>query len=160
MKRVKPGYIILALLAMFFIYKYYFDDSKIREAYTKEVNIVLTDLKHEDSFALQSKLSPNLTHYISIDDLQNYIEHIKLGSRYKFELKDYEKEDNNLTIYGYIIKKDKKEPIKIEFNDTNNSFAINSLEIGKAKLSAKKYSFPIAFYKKDANNSVNLQSQN
>ena len=160
MKRVKPGYIILAILAIFFIYKYFFDDSKIRKTYTKEVNKVLTDLKHEDSFALQSKLSPDLTHYISIDDLQNYMERVKLGSRYKFELEDYEKEDNNLTIYGYIIKKDNKESIKIEFNDINNSLFINSLEIGKAKLSAKKYSFPIVYSKIDINNSANLQSHN
>ncbi len=148
MRRVKPGYIILGVIALFVAYKHFFDDSEVREYYTKEVNSFLTDLKHEDSFALQSKLAPNLKQVISIDELQNFINSVKLGSRYKFELKDYDKEDNSIKIIGNLIKKDTKEQLRVTLKDINGTLYIESSEIGSVKLTHKNLSFPLVSSKK------------
>jgi len=147
-RRVKPGYIILAFISIFVIYKQFFDDSEIKRYYTKEVNSFLTDLKHEDSFALQSKLAPNLKHIISIDELQNFINSVNIGSRYKFELKDYDKDDNNsIEVIGNLIKQDAKEQLKIVLKDINGTLYIDGSKIGNSTLRAKKSPFPLASFK-------------
>jgi len=144
MKKIKPGYYILLILALFFAYKYFFDDSKEISKYTNNINAFLTDIKHEDSFALHNKLSDNLKHTLSIDDIKEFIDNNKLGIHYKFILKNYKKTQNTVDIKGVVIANSKELPLDIVIKDTNQTFVILKGKLGSSEIKAKKLAFPLA----------------
>jgi len=143
LKKIKPGYIIIILIAIFVAYKYFFDNSKEIEFYTKEVDKTLTDLKHEDYFALQSKLSSNLKNILSIDDIKHYADSIKLGREYKFVLSNYNKKANKVSVSGILIYKNSEKAVEVVYKDNNGTLLIESEKIGTSSLKPKSFKFPI-----------------
>jgi len=143
LKKIKPGYIILLVIGLFIGYKKFFDNSKVENFYKEEVNKTLTDLKHEDCFAMQSILSDNLQKSVSIDDIKQYIQSINLGREYKFVLSDYVKKNNKIEISGTLIYKNKEKPLKIVYRDNNGTLLIESQKIGANFLKPKSLKFPI-----------------
>ena len=143
LKKIKPGYIILLIIALFVAYKYLFDNSKEINYYTQEVGKTLTDLKHEDYFALQNKLSDNLKSTLSIDDIKGYIDTIKLGREYKFVLSDYDKKENRVIVSGTLIYKNSEKPLEVVYKDKNGTLLIESQRIGTSSLKPKGFKFPI-----------------
>lgn len=147
MKKIKPGYIILLIIALFVAYKYFFDNSKEINYYTQEVGKTLTDLKHEDYFALQNKLSDNLKSTLSIDDIKGYIDTIKLGREYKFVLSDYDKKENRVVVSGTLIYKNSEKPLEVVYKDKNGTLLIEFQRIGTSSLKPKSVEFPLGFTK-------------
>ncbi len=143
MKKIKPGYIILLLIGIFVAYKYFFDNSKEVNYYTQEVGKSLTDIRHEDYFALQNKLSDNLKNSLSIDDIKHYIDTIKLGREYKFVLSDYDKKPDSVVVSGTLIYKNSEKPLKVIYKDNNGTLLIESQKIGNSSLEPKSVKFPI-----------------
>ena len=143
MKKIKPGYIILLFIGLFVAYKYFFDNSKEINLYTQEVGKTLTDLKHEDYFALQNKLSNNLRKNISIDDIKEYIESINLGREYKFILSGYDKKENKVAVSGTLIYKNNEKSLEITYKENNGTLLIESQKIGTSSLQSKNVKFPL-----------------
>ncbi len=143
LKKIKPGYIILLVIGLFIAYKYFFDNSKEINFYTQEVDKTLTDLKHQDYFALQNKLSNNLKKSVSIDDIKHYTDSINLGRKYKFVLSDYNKKDNKVVVSGTLIYKNSEKPLQITYKENNGTLLIESQKIGASLLKPKSVKFPI-----------------
>ena len=143
MKKIKPGYIILLVIALFIVYKEFFDNSKEINYYTQEVDKTLTDLKHEDYFALQNRLSNNLRKNVSIDDIKEYIDSIKLGREYKFIFSDYDKKENTIVVSGTLIYKNSEKPLQVTYKDNNGTLLIESQNIGNSSLKPKSVKFPL-----------------
>lgn len=143
LKKIKPGYIILLAIALFVAYRYFFDNSKEINYYTNEVSKSLTDLKHEDYFALQNRLTNNLRKNVSIDDIKQYIDSIKLGREYKFIFDDYDKKENTIVVSGTVIYKNSEKPLQVTYKDNNGTLLIESQKIGANSLKSKSVKFPI-----------------
>ena len=143
MKKIKPGYIILLVIGLVIAYKYFFDNSKEINFYKQEVGKILTDLKHEDYFALQNRLSNNLKKSVSIDDIKQYIESINLGREYKFVLSNYDKKENRVVVSGTLIYKNSEKPLQVTYKDNNGTLLIESQNIGNSFLKPKSFKFPM-----------------
>jgi len=143
LKKIKPGYIIIAIILSFFIYKKFFDNSEERAIYSKSVEEFLTDLRHQDYFALQNRLSKSLKKCFSVEDAKSFIDSINLGRKYKFELKDYEKNKNLITVQGALIFNSKNLPLITTFEDNNGTLTIKRAQIGASIVRDKNLTFPI-----------------
>ena len=144
MRRIKPGYYILLAIALFFIYRYFFDDTKKLTRYTKEVNSILADIEHQDYFAMHNKLSQKLKQTVSIEDIKEYIDRVKLGNKYKFIFKDYENVDNRIKILGTVIVKAREIPLQIIAIEKNGRLEILEEKIGTHVIKGKK--LPFSFF--------------
>ncbi len=139
----KPGYIIVALILVFIIYKRYFDDSKYVAFLNAQVDKVLNDIKHQDYFALQEKLTLKNKKQTSIEDIENFCQALRLSQEYKFTLKDYSKNNNEVNVTGTVIDNNKKLPLELIFVENNSTYLIKSGKIASRNLTANKKVFPI-----------------
>ena len=142
-KKLKPGYIIIFIILAFVVYKKFFDHSKEIAYYTKNINSILEDIRHQDYFKFQNRLEKSLQQSISIESLQNYMEAINLKRGAKFIFKDYKKRKNLITVDGIVVNKGKKLNFKTIFIDCNGTLLIKSQKIGKEELKVNNPSFPI-----------------
>ena len=141
--RIKKGYIYLTIIALA-IYGYIsYKNSKEREHYSTIVNSMITDIRREDYFAIHSKLSNNLKSKISIEDIKNYCQSLKLNKQSSFDLKHIKKEDENITLSGIVTTDKKQQELYTTLQESNDTYTILSQKIGKSELKAKKVSFPI-----------------
>ena len=157
MKKIKPGYYILLAVALFFLYRHFFDDSKEINYYTKEVNSILTDLKHQDYFALHSKLSKNLKKSVSVEDIKLFTKSVELDNKYKFIFKDYKKIDNKIEVTGTVLSKSKELPLDILLQENNGTLKILNQQIGTSEIKAKNLDFPIVV---NSSNSTKISNSN
>jgi len=144
MKKIKPGYYILLAVALFFIYRYFFDDSKEINYYTKEVNSILTDIKHQDYFTLHSKLAQNLKKSVSMEDIKFFVNSLELDSRYKFIFNDYKKRGTKVEITGTVLSESKELLLDILLQESNGTLKIVNQQIGISEIKAKNLKFPIS----------------
>jgi len=145
MKKIKPGYYILLAVALFFLYRHFFDDSKEINYYTKEVNSILTDIKRQDYFALHSKLGKNLKKSVSIEDIKLFTKSIDLDSKYKFIFKDYKKIENKIEVTGTVLSKSKELLLDILLQENNSTLKILNQQIGTNEIKAKNLNFPTSY---------------
>jgi len=143
LKKIKPGYIIIAIILSFFIYKKFFDNSEEKAFYSKSVEEFLTDLRHQDYFALQNRLSESLKKCFSVEDAKSFIDSINLGRKYKFELKDYDKNKNLITVQGVLIFNSKNLPLTTTFEDNNGTLRVKRAQIGISIIKDKNLTFPL-----------------
>ncbi len=156
----KPGYLIVAIIILFIIYKLFIDDSSYREELSTEVNTILTDIKHQNYFSLQERLTPNAKKTVSIEDIEKFCKDIHLNENFKFILKKYNKKDKLVNISGNIIIQNKKTPLGLTLIENNSTKFIKSFKIGTKELNSKKINFPLTVNKFNSNSALVQKHQN
>ncbi len=156
----KAGYLIVAIIILFIIYKLFIDDSSYREELSTEVNTILTDIKHQNYFSLQERLTPNAKKTVSIEDIEKFCKDIHLNENFKFILKKYNKKDKLVNISGNIIIQNKKTPLGLTLIENNSTKFIKSFKIGTKELNSKKINFPLTVNKFNSNSALVQKHQN
>ena len=134
----------MILIILIAIYGYFsFSSSADKKRYTKTINNLLTDIRREDYFAIHTKLDNSLKDKISIEDIKNYCQNIKLTKESKFKLVNIDKNNDIIKLSGIVTTKDKQLELYTDLKENNNSLKFLSQKIGKAELKEKNASFPI-----------------
>jgi len=140
---IKKGYIILIVLAAL-IYGYFsYQSTNTNKKYTNIIINYLTDIRHQDYFAIHSKLATKTKKTVSVDDIKNFCQKIKINKFDKFDLKDVAINNNQIKISGFIISNGQKIELHSAFIEQNNTLKLISQTIGKIKLTPKTFAFPI-----------------
>ena len=140
---IKKGYIYI-LIILVAIYGYFsFNSGSDKKQYTNAIDNMLTDIRREDYFAIHNKLDDSLKDKISIEDIKNYCQSIKLTKESKFKLVNIDKKNNTIKLSGIVTTKNKEQELYANLKENNNSFKFLSQKIGKVELKEKNASFPI-----------------
>ncbi len=141
---MKLGYkIIITIIVLWSGYKYFHNTNKEKLFYENEVNKIVTDLRHQDYFAIQKRLTPKNSKNISIEDIKLFISDFNLSKKAKFSLDSIDKDNNITTVIGSLLDGNRKSMVKINFKDINNTPYIYSQQFGNKTLQIPKTSFPI-----------------
>jgi len=146
MKKIKPGYKILALLAViYFIYFIYSKNASAKLVYKNKIDSILTDIRREDYFSFQDKLTKDLANSNGIENIKEFMRDINITKSTKFKLDNID--DSNKTLIkvsGILVTKNRELPLVVEFSDNNKTLYIKKATIGVKELKVINYSFPIS----------------
>ncbi len=138
--RIKPGYIILALIAIiYFIIQNHNKEQKRVQFYTKQVKNLLNNLIDGNYFSFQSSLDRDLSNNLSLDAIDKFSKEINLSKDYKIQLDNIDDDNrSNILVNGNILNnKSKSLKFLISFKDKNKTFYINSIKINNLQLKNK-----------------------
>ncbi len=143
--RIKPGYIILMTIAIIYIFFHFHNKSKAKkDFYIKKINSILTDIRREDYFAMQNKLSTTLSNLISIEDIKNFMYDLNITRKSRFELTDIEEFNKTyIEVVGIIINNKNRLPAKFIFEDVNKTLRVKYQKIYLKELKYSKKNFPL-----------------
>lgn len=150
MKKIKPGYKILFIIAL--LYTAYYLYSKNQEhkiVYINAVEKIVTDIRREDYFAIQEHFNSKLAKSVSIENIKEFASNLDITKNSKFYLDTIKtKSDTLIDVDGVVATKSKELPLDITFRDSNGTLYIEYIKIGTKELNEIKYDFPIVPTKK------------
>jgi len=141
--KIKKGYILLAIIAII-IYNYNnYKKLKEKEFYTNILNQHITNIRHQDYFAIHSNLDGNLSKEISIEDIKKFTQAANIKKRDKIILNEINKDENKIELIGELVQENGKKDINFTIVKYENEFKVLSQKIGDNALKPSKVSFPI-----------------
>ncbi len=154
MRKIKKGYIIIAVLIAASYFYMNYQESLKREHFTKLAQDIVTQIRYQDYFFLQNSLKKELQDKISLEDIRNFLKHYHFSRAVQFKLKEYEKNATALKLIGSIEDKNRSYPSIMVFLEQNGSVQIEFLEINTIKLKPREFSFPIVMKRQEQNSSL------